>query len=239
MRPGAEEALAARAEDDAHRRARSSVARRSRELSAPFLCSCRSLSGLRLLLFVYAAQRSRHCRPAFRLLGRAANSTSLALIELQFLFEGSCLVSSLSVSPSLPHCPAATFFFKRRVARVWSIAGVFVVARTAQERNKRIWVCSTRERKKEEERFLLNNAASYYLMMFGGEPLWALLDISLVAFCAISTIRYQIPILFISLCKDEQERHGLTHQTVSISILTAAKYEFTYFQCQTSHPTHV
>lgn len=57
----------------------------------PFLCSCRSLSRLHL------PPLSAHCnspvtthqseqRPAVSLLGSTANSTSLALVELLFLF---------------------------------------------------------------------------------------------------------------------------------------------------------
>lgn len=109
-----------------------------RSWCSQFLCSCRSLSGLHLLFFLSANYNPLVTAvggaTSLCLLGHYTNSRSLALIELLFLFRGSCLVSP--VYPVHPRYLVVQQQPLQQIAQEWSIARVFVGVQEAQERNK-------------------------------------------------------------------------------------------------------
>jgi len=158
--------------------------------SPPFLCSCRSLSG-------------RHHRHLLRLglAGRPTNSRSLALVELVFLFRGSCLVS---LSRYLVVRPQPFL----QIAREWSMARLFVAAREYTERD--IKKKEARRKVKPSRRRCWIKAAWCYLAALAGASPRAVRGVSREdRGWETSPIRYHIPILFISLWTDEEETYDL------------------------------
>lgn len=136
-----------------------------------------------------------------RLRGHTTNSTGLALIEPVFLFRGSCLVS-LSLCFTLTTLLSSHNLYGRlrgsdqllvsSLSYVWhrsatSGLGVRYTRKCGEALSIVLWC---------------------YLAVVGGGSVWAVMEVSWVDICwGTSPIRYQIPILFVSLCKEKEGTH--------------------------------
>lgn len=145
------------------------------------------------------------------LLGHTTNSRSLALIELMFLFRGSCLVSlslrftlatSLSSHNLYSRLPRSDQLLVSSLSYIWYRSITTAQEYTGSEIKKE----SMRKVKLWEA--LQNSVVWCYLAVLGGASLQAVLDISWDDWCwETSPFRYHIPILFISLWKKEEETY--------------------------------
>lgn len=116
------------------------------EPSTPFLCSCRSLSGLHLLLFVCTVQRSCH-RHSQRSDPPSPPGTFSPHWTPVLVRGGSCLVS-----PSLYLTLAYPMSSRNLYGRLpeWDqllVSSLLCVWHRSV--TKKVWVCTTRERKKK------------------------------------------------------------------------------------------
>lgn len=240
--------------------------------SPPFLCSCRSLSRLHLLLFVCTVQHSCHHSQratCLCLLGHTTNSRSLALIELMFLFRGSCLVS-LSLWFTLATLLSSHNLYSRllRSDQLLVSSLSYIWYRDATTAGVHwAWNLQKARRTIVLQEALLNITAWHYLVVLDGASLLAVLDFSWHDWCwRTSPIRYHTPMLFISLCK---EKEVTNRGCVTLSFLTGqggdpsckletvsyctkrrkthkvwwlikdTKRDFIYFQSKKAHPIQV
>lgn len=147
--------------------------------------------------------------------GHTTNSRSLALIELVFLFGGSCLVN-LSLRFALAASLSGHNLYGRLPGSdqllVSSLSYIrYTSVTTAQEYAGREIQTKTRRKVKLEEA-LLNIVACYLAVSGGAASLLAAADVSWDdRGWGTSPIRYHTFILFMSLCEDEEDTFRAFH----------------------------